>query len=350
MELKHQNFHEINLNDCFFDSLKNDYKEFSIWFMKKAQQQEKAYVFYNEENCIDGFLYLKQENGQIDDVDPPLLALRRLKVGTFKINSHGTRLGEKFVKKIFDHAIEHGFSEIYVTIFAKHEGLTNLMMRYGFDIVGVKPSNNGTEQVLLKKLQICHRSLIQDYPMLDLRIRPAFWLPIYPVYHTRLLPDSILNNESMSMVQDVSHTNSVHKIYLTAMSGARSLRPGDTLIVYRTSDNMGSAKYRAVATSVCVVEEVRNVNEFQTYVDFKRYCSSYSVFDEKELLYFYSSKKYPYIIKFSYNVAFRKRLIRERLLEAGWLQEGRVGIDPMTPQCALEIMREGGVNESIIVY
>lgn len=350
MELKYQHFNDINLNDCFFESLKKDYKEFSSWFMKKAQQQEKAYVFYNEENNIDGFLYLKKEVGAIDDIVPALPALRRLKVGTFKINSHGTRLGEKFIKKIFDYAIEYNFSEIYVTIFAKHEGLTNLMRRYGFDIVGTKPSNNGTEQVLLKKLQICHQSLIQDYPMLNLRTRPTFWLPIYPKYHTRLLPDSILNNENMSMVQDVSHTNSVHKIYLTAMFGAQSLCSGDTLIVYRTSDDMGPAKYRAVATSVCVVEEVRNINEFQTYADFKRYCGSYSVFDERELSYFYSRKRYPYIIKFSYNVAFRKRLIRERLLEEGWLQEGRVGIDPIASQAALEIMKEGGVNESVIVY
>lgn len=350
MELTYQFFEDINLNDSFFDSLKHDYKEFVDWFMKKSQQRASAYVFYNEANGIDGFLYLKQEDDQIDDVDPPLPPLRRLKVGTFKINSHGTRLGEKFVKKIFDYAIEYNFSEIYVTIFAKHEGLTNLMMRYGFDIVGTKPSSNGIEQVLLKKIQRCHSTPIQDYPILNLISRSAFWLPIYPRYHTRLFPDSILYNENANIVQDVSHTNSIHKIYLTAMFGAQSLHSGDVLIIYRTSDGMGPAYYRAVATSVCVVEEVRNINEFPTYTDFHRYCSSYSVFDENELSFFYSSKKYPYIIKFSYNIALKKRLTRGSLLENGWLGESRLGIDPIPSDIALKIMQEGGINENIIVY
>ena len=350
MKLSYHYFSDINLQDVFFDSLKKDYDGFSHWFAKKEQQQACAYVFYNTDGNIDGFLYLKSENEEITDINPPLPPLRRLKVGTFKVNSHGTRLGEKFVKKIFDYAIEYNFSDIYVTAFEKHQPLIRLMMTYGFDSIGTKTTSDGIEQVLLKKMVMQHDDSLQDYPILNLRDRHAFWLPIYPDYHTRLLPDSILNKESMSMVKDVSHTNSIHKIYLTAMSGAKLITNGDVLIVYRTGDGKGPAYYRAVATSACVVEEVKNINEFSNYNDFYRYCSSYSIFNENELSYFYDSKKYPYIIKFSYNAAFRKRLTRGSLLDSGWLGEGRLGIDQIPSEIALEIMKEGGINENIIVY
>ncbi|MGH8626326.1 MAG: N-acetyltransferase, partial [Gammaproteobacteria bacterium] len=110
--LHYQRFEDIDLSDMFFDSLKNDYKEFSSWFKKKGA--EHAYTFSADGKALDGFLYLKKETGEIADVDPALPARQRLKIGTFKINPHGTRLGERFMKKVFDHAMAEKVSEIYV--------------------------------------------------------------------------------------------------------------------------------------------------------------------------------------------------------------------------------------------
>ena len=42
--LIYSKFSEIDLNDPFFDSLKDDYKEFSDWFKRKAN--DYAYVLY----------------------------------------------------------------------------------------------------------------------------------------------------------------------------------------------------------------------------------------------------------------------------------------------------------------
>lgn len=49
-----------------------------------------------------GFLYLKTEgvNENYSDIVPPFKPMRRLKVGTFKVESTGFRLGERFVKII----------------------------------------------------------------------------------------------------------------------------------------------------------------------------------------------------------------------------------------------------------
>ncbi|WP_310730564.1 hypothetical protein [Burkholderia multivorans] len=72
--------------------------EFEDWFHRKAENW--AYVFEQDDsNLIDGFLYLKIEDDPVEDVNPQLPAKRRVKVGTFKINAHGTKLGERFIKK-----------------------------------------------------------------------------------------------------------------------------------------------------------------------------------------------------------------------------------------------------------
>src|SRR5690606_6418360 len=90
-------FKEINIDDPFFDSLKSDYKEFKSWFSKKSESN--AYVSYDDAGSIQAVLYLKVEDGAVTDVAPNLSKLKWLKVGTFKVNPHGTRLGERFIKK-----------------------------------------------------------------------------------------------------------------------------------------------------------------------------------------------------------------------------------------------------------
>ncbi|MDQ7735632.1 hypothetical protein QT231_23285 [Halomonas sp. SpR1] len=350
MTLIYERFSDVNLSDVFFDSLKDDYKEFPDWFNRKAAQGDGAYVFYNQLGLVDGFLYLKREDEAVLDVYPNLPPYPRLKVGTLKINAHGTRLGERFIKKIFDHAVEHNLKEIYVTAFEKHEGLIALLRRYGFDVYGNKSTPNGIELVFVKRIGAFHSDSLLNYPMLDMKSNRCFLLAIYPEFHTRMLPDSILKNESFDVIQDVSHTNSIHKIYLAAMQGVASFTRGDVLLIYRTNDYKGPAHYRSVVTSACVVEEVRNIHEFSNFTDFRRYCESYSVFDLRELENFYATKRYPFIIKFSYNVAMKKRITRGNLIdEYGMRPKDRWSIVPLVPWVAKSILINGGVDESLII-
>ena len=97
--LKLEYFSKINLDDPFFDSLKSDYKEFPNWFSKKREEGESAFIFINNRGLLDGFLYLKIEDEELNDIKPSLPSKNRLKIGTLKINPHGTRLGERFLKK-----------------------------------------------------------------------------------------------------------------------------------------------------------------------------------------------------------------------------------------------------------
>ena len=64
---------------------------------------------------------MKIENNQVADVTPAIIARKILKVGTFKINAHGTKMGEQFIKVIMDYAISEAVDACYVTIFPKHD-------------------------------------------------------------------------------------------------------------------------------------------------------------------------------------------------------------------------------------
>lgn len=340
-------FRDIDLNDPFFDDLKSSYTEFSDWFAKKADAT--AYVFYDETGALQGFLYLKVEEGALTDIKPDLPAARRLKVGTFKINAHGTKLGERFVKKVFDQALDADVESAYVTIFPKHTKLIELLNRYGFEDIGTKDTANGQERVLLRLLPGAYRGIEKSYPLVNLASKNYCWLSIYPNFHTRLFPDSKLATESPDIVKDVSHANSIHKVYVASIKGLDTLQPGDVILIYRTSDNKGAAYYRSVITSLCVVEEYRNINSFKSESDFVNYCKPHSVFEPKELASYWASKRYQHVLRFTYNFAFKKRVTREELLETFQVQHDYAGFVRLTKPQLLAICNRGGVNARFIV-
>lgn len=307
-----ESFKDISLDDPFFASLKQDYAEFEDWFKRKGGHQ--AFTFRNEEGMLDGFLYLKVEEEPLTDTTPQLPSARRLKIGTFKINPHGTRLGERFIKRAFDVAVSQGVTALYVTIFEKHAALVELFLRYGFSRVAVKLTANGQEAVLERVLHAAVGDVVRDYPLIPLKGARHFVLSLYPAWHSRLLPDSLLKTEDTSILQDVSHTNSIHKIYLAAMAGVDQLKRGDTLLIYRTADS-GSAYYTSVVTSLCVVEELTHISSFSTLTAFLAYCAPYSIFTVAELTRLYEKQKYPWLIRFTYNLALSKRPNRKALIE-----------------------------------
>lgn len=103
-----ERFGDLDLSDPFFDSLKSDYREFPDWFERKHDNE--AWVL-REGQGILAFLYLKEETGSLDDVEPPRAAATRLKAGTMKVEAQGTRLGERFLRLMFDQALERQVEE-----------------------------------------------------------------------------------------------------------------------------------------------------------------------------------------------------------------------------------------------
>lgn len=347
-DIKCLRFSEINLNDSFFDSLKADYGGFEDWFKKKAFSGAEAYVQYDNGH-IQAFLYMKDESGEVlNDIIPPRPACKRLKVGTFKIDAHNTKLGERFVKKILDKAIVDNYDEVYVTVFPKHTGLIALLERYGF----VKEAEKTGEGVYFKNMKALTGNLLKDYPLISTHGRRKFLLAIYPKFHTRLFPDSILRNEDdkrYELIKDVSYTNSIHKIYLCFIPDTASLKPGDLVAIYRTNDNLGPAKYRSVITSICQVEEVRTKASFNTVEEYLDYTNKYSIFDRQDLISWYRQKN-VIILKMTYNIALSKRVTRGYLLdEVGIPAEYYWGFFQLTDGQFDAILKKGEINENIII-
>lgn len=339
---------EIDINDVFFDSLKKDYIGFENWFSKKATAGEEAYIF--KDNGIQGFLYLKEEVDSDDSIIPCFDCKRRLKVGTFKINAHGTKLGERFVKIIIDEMFKNAYEEAYVTIFNKHENLINLLGKYGFIYHGEKHSKSGVENVYMKNKNSLSNNIFKDYPIIDARNKNKFLLAIYPQYHTKMFPDSKLVTERNFQMRDISVTNSIEKIYLSGISKLCEYKKGDIVVIYRTADQGKIAKYSSVATTICVIDEIKNINSFKNYYEFENYCIKYSVFEKSELERFWRTKKYPFLIKFLYNIALDKRITRDKLInEVGLDENARWAILDINDSEFEGILNLGEVDNNFII-
>jgi GNAT superfamily N-acetyltransferase len=338
-------FAAIDLNDPFFDSLKADYAEFAQWFHAKADKE--AYVLRIDDN-LAGFLHLKREDDSIEDIDPPLPSRPRIKIGTMKVDAHGTRLGERFVKKAFDHAVCEGADELYVTVFPKHTGLIELLTRFGFTQHGTKTTSNGTEIVFTKTIGQLRGDVWLDYPVVDSRAATKMLLSIYPMWHTKLFPDSILHNETYDVLSDVSHTNSIQKTYVCFMDLPR-LTTGDIVVIYRTSDNKGPAEYRSVATSICTITEVRYKTTFSSVDDYVAFTEPFSVFSADELRQWWNRGRHLWVLKMLYNAALTKRLIRRDLADTvGLDRDAYWGHMNLTDDQFARIVKMGGVDGRLV--
>ena len=308
-------FGQVLLGDAFFDSFRQDYKDFDKWFNKKSD--DTAYVCL-EQTAVAAFLYLKTEgpNENYSDIEPAFKPKRRLKIGTLKVNLNGYKLGERFLKIIFDNAVRTRVEEIYVTIFPRtveQQRLIPLLEDFGFARHGMKKNSYGDEDVYVRDMSpafdAAHPRL--TFPYISRSAR-AFLVPIYPAYHTSLLPDSILNNESpSSFVEQEPHRNAIRKVYV-GRSIFRALQPGDTLVFYRTG-----GYYQSVVTTLGIVEEVHlNVKNEQQFI---LLCRKRSVFSDKELKEHWNWKptNRPFITGFLYAYAFPKRPNLKDLIDNG---------------------------------
>ena len=348
LNVKKVRFGHLNLQDPFFDSLRMDYPEFNQWFIKKFD--DECYVTINSDNkLLLSFLYLKIENKDenYSDIIPELPPKKRLKVGTFKVISNGFRLGERFLKIIFDNALKNKVDEIYVTIFGKspeQQRLISLLEQWGFCYWGTK----GDEKVYVRNFlpQYDVNLLRVNYPYIccDQKI---FLLAIYPEYHTELLPDSILTTESpLEFVEDFPHRNCISKVYVS-----RALPPyprrGDILLFYRTG-----GYYKSVITTIGIVDEV--VTHFNCETDFLKFCKKSTVFPESKLkeMWNYSAYRKPFAVKFLYEYSFPHRLTMKDLIDlkilAG-IDDAPRGFKEITREQFITILKESKSDQSFII-
>lgn len=351
LSVRQQYFGNINLNDPFFDSFKEDYPGFGGWFNRKSE--ETAYVCQREENVL-AFLYLKVENEDEDysDVVPTLTPKRRLKIGTFKVSLNGFKLGERFLKIIFDNALRFNVDEIYVTIFDRTDGqvrLIDLLEGWGFIRHGVKNSGAGQELVYVRdfRAEADIYEPTKTYPFISANTR-KFIVPIYPEYHTELFPDSVLRTESpLDFVENRPNRNAINKVYISR-SFERSLIHGDIIVFYRTKFR-GPAHYTSVATTIGVVQSVTdNISDLDAFI---RLCRKRSVFSDAELKehWDYSPHNRPFVVDFLYVHTFPKRLNLKKLKEMRIISDAPRGFEEISYSAFNTLMEESNGDQRLIV-
>lgn len=348
LSVKKEFFGNINLKDNFFSSFLEDYQEFEWWFNKKSDNISYICETNGE---VKAFLYLKVEDANSEnynDITPVFQPKKRLKIGTFKVESTGYKLGERFLKIIFDNALRNNVEELYVTIFDKREEqqrLISLLEEWGFVHWGTKETKNGIEQVLVRNF---NKNINQNpqisFPFVS-RNANKFIVPIYPEYHTELFPDSILNNESpRNFIENEPHRNALKKVYISR-SINRNLNPGDLIIFYRTGGN-----YQGVVSTIGIVESViDNIPSEEKFIDL---CRKRSVFSDAELKKYWNwtPNNRPFIVNFLYVDSFPTPKVNlNRLRELNIINSAPRGFEPIENSKFVELMREARANESYIV-
>jgi len=343
-------FGSIDINDAFFDSFREDYFEFNKWFNRKSD--ETAYVSHYNKTII-GFLYIKLEGREenYSDINPSLTAKKRLKIGTFKVALNGYRIGERFLKIIFDNALQYKVEEIYVTIFDKTPEqlkLIELLEDWGFAFHGTKDTKTGTEKVYVRQFK--RIASIQNpkttFPYISKK-GSAFLVPIFPDYHTELLPDSILRTESpKDFIESQPHRNALSKVYISH-SYERNLKKGDIIIFYRT----GGYHY-SVVTTIGIVETV--FNPVKSLDDLQAICRKKTFFTKDDLAQFWNKYKglKPFVVEFLYAYSFPKRPNLAKLIELRIIKDinsAPRGFSKISWDDLHLILKESNGDESIVV-
>ena len=106
---------------------------------------------------------------------------RRLKIGTFKVTLNGFKLGERFLKIVFDNAVRYHVDAIYVTIFDRmieQQRLINLLEDFGFSHHGYKK-----EELVFVRSMANIKNLDNPkfmYPYIPIDGNNIFFVSIYP--------------------------------------------------------------------------------------------------------------------------------------------------------------------------
>lgn len=357
LSVKKEYFGNIDIRDNFFNSFREDYAEFERWFNKKSDNI--SYVCKTD-GAVRAFLYLKIEDTDSEsysDITPVFRPKKRLKIGTFKVTSTGFKLGERFLKIIFDNAIAFKVDEVYVTIFDKREEqhrLILLLEEWGFSYWGEKESLNGIEKVYVKdfRKKINSDSMRKNYPFLSLKNSNKLIVPIWPEYHTELFPDSILNNESNDdFIENEPYRNAIRKVYISR-SYFRDINKGDLVLFYRTGGH-----YEGVISTLGVIESI--VTNIRDEIHFIELCRKRSVFSDDKLREWWNYNPYnkpphlirrPFVVNFLYIDSFPMPKVNlKRLRELKIIHDAPRGFEPLIFDKFVQILKAARANESYFV-
>lgn len=260
---------ENELNDTFFDSLRESYDGFNIWFLKCAKENRRCYLL-RVDNKIAAILIFNKESRaehQLPNITDDALKMCTLKVAE---TVFGYRLGELFLNKMFELCIKGKINQLYLTVFPHHQQLIELLSKYGFSRYEFKNKYGKDELRMIKSLvKTDYTSLpqaITSHPFhFDNSTINKFVIPIDPKFYNTLFKDgrfriNTLFDETTTSLNEIEG-NTISKAYL-CKSKRLSMKEGDLLFFYG-SKTIKSIEPVGILDSVTYT---RDINEIKNLV------------------------------------------------------------------------------------
>ena len=344
LDIKKVRLGTLNIKDTFFDDLKSNYLGFEEWFYRKKEKYGYAYM---ENNKLLALLILKNEeigDDTYNNIKPNMRFNRKLKVSTFKVDIEHKKIGERFMKIIFDQAIFSMVDEIYVTIFdndSKKINLIKYLEKFGFEYFGKKDEKELVYVRTMKKV-FNNEFPTKSYPFFNSN-NDNFIIAINPEYHTFLLPDSKLIRESYSNIH-LPVEYAINKFFISRAGWSEKPKIGDNIIFYRTKQENIPAKYSSVLTTIGVVTNIyipKDVEDLIKKVNYK------SVYTHEQLRKLYCSNLY--IIEFVYITTLINKINYDVCEKNGILSEFPRGVLKIGKHQFKKILELGEVDNSIVI-
>lgn len=345
-------FSDIDIKDSFFDSLKSDYPEFEEWFQKKVDSNEETLV-YMDNIGIGAFLYLKDEEEEIELSNQILESKKRIKIGTLRLSERqrGIRLGEGAVGVALWKWRDKGVDEIYVTIFEKHKELILLMERFGFVCVG---KNKRGENVYIKNRKMLDYSTpYTAFPFIYPHFNRAGVVPIAERFHDRLFPYSeIMGNNKQ--IEEITAGNGITKVYIGTPWTAMHYQVGEPVGIYRKYEGGSGATYKSAITSYGTITKITSIKKNNRCIisldEYIKLAGNKTVFSKEELVEIYNNGKNVEMIEIIYNGFFGKghNVNHKTLKDRGLFESHPYQID-YTPKQFKQILEMGDANVQNII-
>jgi rRNA-processing protein FCF1 len=251
--------HGVDLADPFFDSLREDYPDFDLWFAEAARSGRDAFVVDGPAGQIAGLCILKGLDNEIG------VGRRPAKMSTFKVADafKGSRYGELLLKAIF-RSVHGTFDALWLTVFPRHSELIAMLETFGF----FRLDDHGGERRYVKELKTpagapgtmtpLEYHIKYGPPAVLVRAGQTFIIPIRPRFHSSLFPDA--PGEQTTLLAPRPHGNALRKAYL-CRANIRSMLPGATLLFYRSGD-------AHAVTTAGVLEETMKSDDAELLLEF----------------------------------------------------------------------------------
>lgn len=268
-------FGTLSLEDRFFKTFIDEYAPYYYeWFRKKAN--DFVYAAKDHRGCLHALLKLKLEEvtSVENDIRPALPLGRCLKISSLKVEYTGQKLGERFLRIIFDEAVENKADYIYYTIFGnslQRKRLIGMLGKWGFSQWG--ENNNTGEQVYIKPFKsIASLDPLLQFPF-QKRNRKTYLVAIDGYFSDLLVPPT----EDRSNFYDFEpFKNAIRKLLIVSNRNLRA-KVGDCLFFFRKGKNDA----RSFVTAAGIVDGV-----FGSFADedcFIRRCQKRSILPYQEI-------------------------------------------------------------------